>query len=111
MNKRRRYLAKRRRASARRQLRRGWLPDTICGRCGEPDVPVYAATCAEQPERLIGLPLGMYHCPDCGCMLVAGLPHPTLCRFCASRTHPAFDSPRERIEPPQLLPPFGTPGA
>lgn len=32
--------------------------------------------CAEQPELLAGQPIGMYHCPLCGMMIVAGLPHP-----------------------------------
>lgn len=28
------------------------------------------------PQQLVGAPLGMYHCPYCGAMVVAGLPHP-----------------------------------
>jgi hypothetical protein len=31
--------------------------------------------CPEDPTRLLGYPIGMYHCPDCGCMQVAGLEH------------------------------------
>lgn len=31
--------------------------------------------CPEQPLLLAGLPLGMYHCPVCGVMVLAGLPH------------------------------------
>ena len=31
--------------------------------------------CPEDPRKLSGAPLGMYHCPDCLCMVVAGLPH------------------------------------
>lgn len=31
--------------------------------------------CIEHPEMLLGCPLGMYHCPECGAMQVAGLPH------------------------------------
>lgn len=31
--------------------------------------------CPEDPERLKGIPIGMYHCPWCGCMQIAGLPH------------------------------------
>lgn len=31
--------------------------------------------CSEDPRKLAGQPIGMYHCPGCGCMLVAGLPH------------------------------------
>jgi hypothetical protein len=39
-------------------------------------------TCPEDPEKLCGQPIGMYHCPDCGCMQVACIPHmcnPELC--------------------------------
>lgn len=32
--------------------------------------------CDERPELLIGQPIGMYHCPSCGMMVVAGLAHP-----------------------------------
>ena len=31
--------------------------------------------CPENPEALCGQPIGMYHCPDCGCMQVACCPH------------------------------------
>lgn len=27
------------------------------------------------PQRLVGAPLGMYHCPYCGAMVMAGIPH------------------------------------
>ncbi len=51
------------------------------------------APCAEEPELLAGAPIGMYHCPDCGAMVVAGFPHPPLCLLCASGGHPSFDRP------------------
>ena len=41
--------------------------------------------CEEKPEKLLGQPIGMYHCKDCGSMVLAGLPHPWLCRRCADR--------------------------
>lgn len=31
--------------------------------------------CIEHPEMLVGKPIGMYHCPECGAMQVGGLPH------------------------------------
>jgi len=31
--------------------------------------------CPEDPLTLLGAPLGMYHCPYCGCMQVAGIRH------------------------------------
>lgn len=31
--------------------------------------------CIEQPEMLLGCPLGQYHCPECGAMQIAGVPH------------------------------------
>lgn len=31
--------------------------------------------CPEKPELLLGQPLGMYHCPYCGDMQMAGCEH------------------------------------
>jgi len=31
--------------------------------------------CPEDPKLFLGQPIGMYHCPDCGCMQVAGFAH------------------------------------
>ena len=31
-------------------------------------------TCPHDPRETHG-PIGMYHCPDCGCMVLAGLDH------------------------------------
>lgn len=31
--------------------------------------------CSEDPMALCGQPIGMYHCPECGCMQVACNPH------------------------------------
>jgi hypothetical protein len=31
--------------------------------------------CPEDPMALCGKPIGMYHCPDCGCMQVACCEH------------------------------------
>lgn len=28
-----------------------------------------------EPQQLVGVPLGQYHCPWCGAMVVAGVPH------------------------------------
>lgn len=36
--------------------------------------PAYSV-CPEDPRRLAGAPIGMYHCPWCGCMVLAGLEH------------------------------------
>lgn len=63
----------------------------LCGRCYDTGVDLFPANCAEKPELLKGEPLGMYHCPDCGAMLLAGIPHPLLCKRCLDRTHPGFD--------------------
>lgn len=27
------------------------------------------------PQQLVGAPMGQYHCPYCGAMVLAGLPH------------------------------------
>lgn len=63
----------------------------MCGRCYDEVDKVYPANCAEKPEKLIGLPLGQYHCPDCGAMVLAGMEHPDLCKQCLGSNHPNFD--------------------
>lgn len=62
-----------------------------CGRCYVEDVEVFPPPCREKPESFIGQPLGMYHCPECGTMVVAGIPHPELCELCRDHKHPEFD--------------------
>lgn len=37
---------------------------------------IHADKCPYEPEHLRGVPLGMHHCPLCGEMVVAALPHP-----------------------------------
>lgn len=32
--------------------------------------------CGYDPMPLLGQPIGMFHCPDCGDMVLAGMPHP-----------------------------------
>lgn len=58
------------------------LREVVCGCCFDEEVPLFEATCAEKPELLKETAIGMYHCPDCGAMLLAGLPHPPLCKRC-----------------------------
>lgn len=58
------------------------LPEgPVCARCMN-FIEVFPANCAEKPEKLLGAPIGMYHCPDCGAMVLAGMPHPKLCAEC-----------------------------
>ena len=38
--------------------------------------------CTHDPVKLSGQPIGMYHCPECGLMVVAGMPHPKIKRYC-----------------------------
>ena len=70
--------------------------DGMCGRCYEENVPIFPANCAEHPERLVNQSIGMYHCPDCGAMVMAGMEHPYLCQLCWDRKHPAFDQVSRR---------------
>jgi hypothetical protein len=65
----------------------------LCGRCLD-EAPLFPANCREKPELLVNVPLGMYHCRDCGAMVIAGLPHPPLCQRCNDRKHPGFDPPK-----------------
>lgn len=44
--------------------------------------------CPEKPETLVNSGMGMYHCPTCGMMVLAGVPHPitdgTVCLACGA---------------------------
>lgn len=62
-----------------------------CGRCYALVDQLFDSGCQEKPEKLLGAPIGQYHCPDCGAMVLAGLPHPTVCAMCRDRKHPGFD--------------------
>lgn len=57
----------------------------LCGRCYKEVTELFPSECNEKPEKLLGAPMGQYHCPDCGAMLLAGLPHFDLCQDCLSR--------------------------
>lgn len=37
---------------------------------------IQAGQCPYEPEHLVGVPLGMFHCECCGEMVVAGFKHP-----------------------------------
>ena len=73
-------------------------PEKMCGRCYDEVAELFPANCAEKPEKLAGAPIGMYHCPDCGAMVLAGLPHFELCKRCIERKHPEFDGPAQGKE-------------
>ncbi len=32
--------------------------------------------CPYDPKEMRGLPIGMFHCPECGEMVIAGMDHP-----------------------------------
>lgn len=70
----------------------------LCSRCYEEVDETFWPNCNEKPEKLIDQPLGQYHCPNCGAMLMAGMPHFKLCQRCIDRTHPKFDFDKERDE-------------
>jgi hypothetical protein len=59
----------------------------MCGRCYEEVEELFPANCEEKPEKLLGQPIGQYHCPGCGAMVLAGLEHPPMCRKCINREH------------------------
>ena len=70
----------------------------MCGRCYDDEVELFPANCDEKPETLTGQPLGMYHCPDCGAMVIAGVPHSDLCKQCIDRTHIFIDGPKKSMK-------------
>lgn len=41
----------------------------------EVDALIALDACPYEPEWLVGVPLGMFHCPLCGDMVLAGVPH------------------------------------
>jgi len=61
----------------------------ICARCYD-QTWIAPANCLEHPEEVNGA-IGMYHCPDCGAMVLAGCGHGWLCDPCQRREHPRFD--------------------
>ncbi len=56
----------------------------ICGRCYEEVTELFESNCSEHPELLGGQPIGQYHCPDCGAMLIAAIEHFKVCKKCLS---------------------------
>ena len=54
---------------------------SMCGKCYK-EGEVFEAMCKEKPELLVDVPIGMYHCPNCGTMILAGMKHPKLCWEC-----------------------------
>ena len=52
---------------------------------------LFPANCDEKPDTLLGQPIGMYHCRDCGATVLAGIEHPKLCKLCFDREHPEFE--------------------
>jgi len=68
----------------------------LCGRCYEQTDKLFPANCNEKPEKRLGEPIGMYHCPECGAMVIAGLEHPMLCKRCLDRKHPGYDEIEEK---------------
>lgn len=65
----------------------------LCGRCYREvkEDELFDSNCGENPENLMNSAIGMYHCPDCGTMLLAGLPHPKVCKSCSERQTDGFD--------------------
>jgi len=70
----------------------------MCGRCYDDVEEVFESNCFEKPEELLGAPLGQYHCPDCGAMIMAGMKHFKMCKRCIDRKHPYFDKRGEKCQ-------------
>jgi len=69
-----------------------------CGRCYDEVKEVFPPNCNEKPEALKSQPIGQYHCPDCGAMVIGGVPHPPLCKRCLDRKHPGLDDMKGKDE-------------
>ena len=59
--------------------------------------------CVEQPVLLAGKPIGQYHCPQCGMMLMAGWPH--FSPSAPSEQDPQYPAYDYEVEYGQLWPP------
>lgn len=68
----------------------------MCGRCTDFVDKLYPPKCLEKPESPERTGLGMYHCPECGTMLVAGIPHPWVCKDCLDQKKVGWDLPPEK---------------
>lgn len=64
----------------------------LCARCMDELPEDQARQCGHDPRDVHGA-VGMYHCPDCAAMVLAGLEHGPLCPTCAERRHPMYDRP------------------
>ena len=74
-----------------RKIRENIMSILICGRCYNEVSELFTANCDEKPELMVGAPIGQYHCPNCGAMVLAGIKHPDMCKLCIERKHPDFD--------------------
>jgi hypothetical protein len=61
----------------------------MCGRCYDYVNHLNTPKCEEKPELRGNL--GMYHCPECGAMLIGGIKHMLVCDLCLINQHPRFD--------------------
>lgn len=61
-------------------------PVEMCGRCHAGGAETHAAPC--RPVLKGDAAVGMYHCPDCGAVVMPGLPHPPLCGKCLGEVKP-----------------------
>lgn len=61
----------------------------------------HVEVCRERPELLAGRPVGQYHCPQCGCMVLAGMPHLPHDQGCAygGAPDPVYDGPTAEESP------------
>lgn len=67
------------------------LLTSVCGRCYTDTTELFPSGCRERPEDLGDSPIGQYHCPECGAMVMAGVPHPGVCALCRDQRHPVLD--------------------
>jgi hypothetical protein len=68
--------------------------------------------CPEDPTKLLGAPIGQYHCPYCGMMVVAGVPHLTPEQLTFDMdghpiTLPGYEEEYDRPWPPGYVPTDG----
>ena len=63
------------------------IPDSKHGTCGKclKEGPLFYAPCPNPMRTRASV--GMYHCPECSIMVVAGTKHPMLCEECINKIY------------------------
>ncbi len=57
------------------------MNEEICARCLSSVSELYESPCGYDPREAQNA-IGQFHCPACGTMVMAGMPHLRICKKC-----------------------------